>query len=110
MLVCSSLLFVGGGALLGPAASHIDLINSGQLTTPQSNGNTATGNSQVVGSPDVTTTQTPTPSSSNLPISSLGALQSDSGSSLGLLFLPIVLGALIGGLFYGFFTRRADAE
>jgi hypothetical protein len=108
--VLFALLFVAGASLLGPAASHIDLVNSAAPATPQSGIATPSG-SQVtmVVTGQATTEAVPAPASAPS-FSSLSALSNDSGSSLGLLFLPILLGVLIGALFYGLFTRRANAE
>jgi len=105
-----ALFLVAGASFVGPAASHIDLVGSVSAPASQS-GNSSPSGAQVTGSvvvqpatePD--TALPPSPS-----ISSLGSLSTDTGSTLGLLFLPIFLAVLFGGLFYGLFARRADAE
>jgi hypothetical protein len=107
-----ALMFVGGASLLGPAASHIDLIHAVAPSTTQRGSGLSTPSSvQVTTAPtDQVTTEGALAPTTGPSISSVSALATDSGASLGLLFLPILVGTLIGALFYGLFTRRADVE
>jgi len=105
-----ALLFVGGASLLGPSALHIDLVHAATSPSGQSGLSTPSGSQATVfptGQVTSEATQASTPGPS---ISSVNALSTDSGTSLGLLFLPILLGVLIGAAFYGVFLRRTYAE
>lgn len=103
-------MFVAGASLLGPAASHIDLVNSATPSTPASGITTPSASQVTIAVTGQATTEAVLVPASGPSFSSLSALSTDTGSSLGLLFLPILLGVLIGALFYGLFTRRANAE
>ncbi len=107
-----ALMFVAGASLLGPAASHIDLVRPATpVVTPSGSGLSTPAGSQVTTAPTgQATTEAASPPTTGPSLSSVSALSTDSGTSLGLLFLPILGGILIGALFYGLFTRRADAE
>jgi len=107
-----ALIFVAGASLLGPAASHIDLVHAATPpVTPAGSGlSTPAGVQVTTGPTGQLTTEAVSASTSGPSISSVGALSTDSGTSLGLLLVPILAGVLIGALFYGLFTRRANAE
>jgi hypothetical protein len=107
-----ALMFVAGASLLGSATSHIDLVHAASPPVAASGSGLSTpAGSQVTTPPTVqVTTEAALPSTTGPSISSVSALSTDSGTSLGLLFVPILVGILIGALFYGLFTRRANAE
>jgi hypothetical protein len=100
-----AVILIAGVSLGGGAGSlHIDLVktNGPQIgaLSPQSS---QTGGTTAA----VQTTQAASGAPS---ISSLNGLTSHSGGSIGLLLLPIVLGAVLGAFFYGSYTRRVDRE
>ncbi|MDA4120456.1 MAG: hypothetical protein OK436_07715, partial [Thaumarchaeota archaeon] len=86
-----------------------DLIHASAPLGSQSASSTPSG-VQAVTSPTGQTTKADQTSVAGPSISSVNALSTDNPASLGILFLPIIIGVLIGAVFYGLFIRRADAE
>jgi hypothetical protein len=103
-----ALLFVAGVSLLGPSASHIDLVHAITQTATPSNGvSPTTGQSSGMATTQTVTQNVAAP---QVPFSSLSALSTEHGAMIGLLLLPVLLGAFVGALFYGAFTRRSEPE
>jgi hypothetical protein len=95
-----ALILVAGLGALGPGATHIELVRTPTLASSQPD---VTG--QSAGQATVTNL---TPMSTPSP-STLGALSADSSEALGFLFIPMMVGLVIGALFYGVLLRREDA-
>ena len=112
-LLLAALLIVavsiaGGGSL------HLDLAKAstafGSSNGLSTQGGEAGGTSAVAPQTSSQTTQVRSSGSGGSPVSSLDGLTSQGGGSLILLLLPIVLGAILGTLFYGTYARRVEAE
>jgi hypothetical protein len=97
--------FAGGGA------AHLDLkANSQSSTAAFSTQSVENGGTSVTPQTGVQTTESSSQSASSPPVSSLEGLENHGGGTIGLLLLPILLGALLGAVFYGAYTRRVDTE
>jgi hypothetical protein len=99
-----ALLFVAGTSALGPSVLHIDLAhgNPWGYSVPSVGTPSAVAQAQT-GTAPMAAAQSPS-------FSSLSALSSDGTGSLALLFVPVLLGLLVGGAFYLVSSRRANAE
>jgi hypothetical protein len=100
-----AVILIAGVSLAGGGGSlHIGLVKT---NVPQVGGSSPqssqTGGTAVVAQTAQATNGAPS-------ISSLDSLASHGWGSIGLLLLPIVLGAVLGAFFYGSYTRRADRE
>ena len=110
-LVAALMLVVVAG-LSGGYAQHIDLVGGGSTPAQQQ---TTSIVSQVVGSaPTANTGSGPTGQASVQTTETASAQPTPSASgegvSLAALLSPLVLGVVIGGAFYGLYSRRLDRE
>jgi hypothetical protein len=103
-LLLAAILIAGVSLAGGGGSLHIDLVKT---SSPQVGGLSPQSSQSGGTSIASQTTQAVSGAPS---ISSLNSLTSHGGSSLGLLLLPIVLGAVLGAFFYGSYTRRVDRE
>jgi hypothetical protein len=103
-LLLAAILIAGVSLAGGGGSLHIDLVKTNGLQV----GGLSPQSSQSGGT--AIAAQTTQAVSGAPSISSLNGLTSHGGSSIGLLLLPIVLGAVLGAFFYGSYTRRVDRE
>ncbi len=110
-----AVVLIVGVALAGGWSAHIDLIKTSspgaatsEASTPGSQSGTAV--SPNTGGEAAQTTTTTTASSSGPPVSSINGLESHAGSTIGVLLLPIVLGAVLGMVFFAAYGRRIGRE
>lgn len=106
----AALMVVAVAGLSGGYAQHIDLVGGASTTaqqpstagiTTQAVGSAPTANSGPVGQAGVQTSE---------PVSTQSASPVSGGTSLPALLSPLILGVVIGGAFYGLYSRRLDRE
>ena len=103
-VVIACLSLAGGGAYL-----HVDLAGTGSRASSAQGGQTQ-GAGAVSPQTSPQTTETSSASVAGQPVSSLGGVGSEGRASLGLMLLPVLLGAVLGVVVYGAFARRIDSE
>jgi hypothetical protein len=111
-LVLAAIL-IAGVSLAGGGSLHLDLVKAngpGAGSSGLSTSSGQVGGTTVAPQTGEQTTQAASASSESTPISSLDSLTSQGGGTIGLLLLPILLGAVLGALFYGTYARRIDAD
>jgi hypothetical protein len=103
---------IAGLTLAGAGSQHIDLIRAASTgsegVAPSSLNGQTSGGTVTTQTGAVTTQSAASPSSP--PVSSLKSLATQSASGLGLLLLPILLGAALGGIFFGAYSRRIERD
>jgi len=107
-----AVVLIAGVSLVGAGSQHFDLLRA---STPgaESGGFTTGGQPVGTGASPQTSTQTAESTSAGsaaAPISSLANLTNQGGGTIALLLLPVLLGAALGGLFFGIYSRRVDRE
>lgn len=103
---------VAGVALAGGWSGHIDLVKTSTPSLPSGGASTSGTGSAVSpstsGLTDETATSTSTPGGSS--VFSVNGVASRGAPGLGELLLPIVLGAVLGLVFFGAYRRRLDRD
>ena len=108
-----AVILVLGVSLAAGGSLHIDLVRTatpGSTTNGLSTQSGATGGTAVAPSTVVQSTQASTASSGGSPASSIAVITRQSGGTVGLVLLPVLLGAVLGAIFYGAYARRVDLE
>jgi hypothetical protein len=107
-----AVILIAGVTALGGGSAHLDLIRaSGQgNSVGLSTQSAEAGGTTVAPQTGVQTTMSSSSSVASSPVSSLAGLENRGGGTIGLLLLPVLLGALIGAVFYGAYGRRIDSE
>ena len=105
-------ILVAGVSIAGGGSLHLDLAGAAGKSASLSGASTPSGTvggSTVAPQTSVETTLAASTGSGPAPVSSVNALTSPTGPSVALLLLPVVLGAVLGAVFYLAYTRRIDA-
>lgn len=106
-------ILIAGLSIAGTGASHVALVRTSTQTavTPAPSTQTGLSSGALVNSQaGAETTQSSSISSSGPSISSVASLRSHGFGTMGIVLIPIIVGALLGAVFYGAYTRRLETE
>jgi hypothetical protein len=108
-LLLAALLVLAVG-IAGGGSVHLDLVKAAVAGTASNGGSSQTGlGGSSVSPPSVQSAQVTT-STSAASSHAAGSLSGLGGTAAGYLLLPIALGAALGAVFYGTYSRRVDSE
>lgn len=104
-----AVILIAGVSVAGGGSLHLDLAKASSNAAGSGGASIKSGEPGGVAiAPQ--TTQAASASSGAWPVSSVNGLEGQSGGSVGLLLLPVALGAALGAVFYIAYNRRIDAR
>jgi len=106
-------ILIAGVSIAGGGSLHLDLAKTSNNAAESDGASVQSGEpggTAIAPQTGVQTTQAASASPGARSPSSINSLEGQTGGSIGLLLLPVALGAVLGAVFYVAYNRRIGAE